>query len=493
MINNFSNRQAYGDIYTIPTSAVDNIAARLIQEQRQRELEKRQQDKALEDEFAKNVAGVKSADIPEITQAYNKFKQAHIELQRKGNKATPEDQMKVMLEKANAFSAINASKEDKEYLALRAKEGKNNKRYNPDYQIRINEKLNTPTSKRNRDLDDDDLLYKYAMPNIDKEIKAAVTPPMGKEVVEIDLGVDGSDPLKDKKKTYKVINPPNAVYNSLYHGIGSRADNDAFSQFMINSLNDDEKKKLRTDFEVKIASPEFKAVYGDVQPFPESASKTDLGEAVALKVMQSFVDLPLNGTEKSVLNADRNKDRALEDWKIKEAIKNREWDRRRPLRFADSMKLMLANKAAGQPSLDTGYLSDEVADEVGENQTVTLGGKQREVRVIYTDKVDPKRLAIINAKGQVKPIPIKVLDANTGKPTGEIKMGYYQDRTTGDWEGLDGQGNTRVISRERVKDDYIKEAAPTKFKNQTGTKASENTKGTKTTTKPKSDPLGLGF
>lgn len=315
----FQNRSAYGDIYTIPTSAVDGIANRIYQEQKIREQQKLQQDKALDDEFAKNVAGVKSADIPDITSAYNEFKQAHINLQKKGNKATPQDQMDVMLKKANAFQAINASKEDKEYLTMRAKEGKNNKRYNPNYQVKISEKLNTPTSKRNRDLDDDDLLYKYAMPNIDKEIKAAVTPPMGKEVVEIDLGVDGSDPLKDKKKTYKVINPPNAVYNSLYHGIGSRADNDAFSQFMINSLNDDEKKKLRTDFEVKIASPEFKAVYGDVQPFPESASKTDLGEAVALKVMQSFVDLPLNGTEKSVLNADRNKDRALEDWRTKQS------------------------------------------------------------------------------------------------------------------------------------------------------------------------------
>jgi len=319
MINNFSNRQAYGDIYTIPTSAVDNIAARLIQEQRQRELEKRQQDKALEDEFAKNIAGVKSIDIPDITKAYSDFKQAHIALQKKGQKATPQDQMDVMVKKANAFSEIAASKEDKEYWGMRAKDGKNNKRYNPNYQTIISEGLNTPTKKRNRDLDDDALLYKYAMPNIDKEIKAAVTPPMGKEVVEIDLGVDGSDPLKDKKKTYKVINPPNAVYNSFYHGIGSRADNDAFSQFIINSLNDDEKKKLRTDFEVKIASPEFKAVYGEVQPFPESASKTDLGEAVALKVMQSFVDLPLNGTEKSVVNADRNKNRALEDWRTKQS------------------------------------------------------------------------------------------------------------------------------------------------------------------------------
>ena len=71
----------YGDVYTIPTSTVDGIANRLYQEQKIREQQKLQQDKALDDEFAKNVAGVKSADIPDITSAYNEFKQAHINLQ----------------------------------------------------------------------------------------------------------------------------------------------------------------------------------------------------------------------------------------------------------------------------------------------------------------------------------------------------------------------------------------------------------------------------
>ncbi len=125
----------YGDVFSIPTSTIDGIANRLYQEQKIREQQKLQQDKALDDEFAKNVAGVKSIDIPEISSAYNDFKQAHINLQKKGNKATPQDQMDVMIKKANAFQKITGSKEDKEYLLNRAKEGKNNKKYNPDCRL----------------------------------------------------------------------------------------------------------------------------------------------------------------------------------------------------------------------------------------------------------------------------------------------------------------------------------------------------------------------
>ncbi len=101
------------------------------------------------------------------------------------------------------------------------------------------------------------------------------------------------------------------------------------------------------------------------------------------------------------------------------------------------------------------------------------------------DDVDPARLNIITGKDLskknvgVKPIPIK-------QPDGKMKLGYYQDAGTGDWEGENGQ----KISRERVKDDYIKTVSPTKFKVQAGTKASENTKDKKAT-KPKADPLGL--
>ena len=463
MAHQYSN-SPYGDIYTVPTSAVDNIANRIYREQQIREQQKAQQDKALDDEFGKNIAGVKSADIPEITQAYNDFKQAHINLQKKGAKATPQDQMNVMLKKANAFQTINASKEDKARITQYAEEVKADKKgiYDPNAHSMLANMLNTPTSKRNIN-DDANLKYKYAMPNIDREIKAATG--NGKEV-KVPIGVDDKDPLKDKAEVYIRINPPNVFYNTLFTDLAARSDNKNFTRSVMDNITPDELNDLRTRYEAKIADPKFKAVYGEVKPFPESAGNTELGQAVAIKAMQVVDAIPIEKIrEESVLNADRAKARSMDDFKTREDLKNKEWDRRRPLKFADSMALMQANKAAGIPNPDTGYLSDNVANEVGENAKIKFNGKEIDRRVIYTDKVDPERLSIINAKGLVKPIPIKQTD-------GTVKMGYYQDVNTGDWEGNNGQ----KISREAVKDRYISKISPSKFKTEAGTKASENTK-----------------
>jgi len=165
--------------------------------------------------------------------------------------------------------------------------------------------------------------------------------------------------------------------------------------------------------------------------------------------------------------ADKKRKEGMEDWRTKNAIT-----------FGQSLakiRLNNQNKKDGLPTEETGYLSDEVAFQYGQPQKVRLNGVERDVNVIYVDDVDPARLDIITGKDLskkklgVKPIPIKQAD-------GKIKFGYYQDAGTGDWEGEDGQ----KISRERVKDDYIKTVSPTKFKVQVGTKGSENTKGSGT-------------
>ena len=386
MINNFSNRQAYGDIYQVPTSAIDNIANRLIRDQQQRELEKRQQDKALDDEFGKNIAGVKSIDIPEITKAYNDFKQAHIMLQKKGAKATPQDQMDVMIKKQNAFSEIAASKEDKEYWGMRAKDGKNNKRYNPNYQLVISEGLNTPTKKRNRDLDDDKLLAKYAMPNIDKEIANAAG--KGQEI-ELQVGVDEKDPLKDKVEVFKTINPPNVFYNNLFTGLAARSDNKGFVRSVTDNMTDEEKEKLRVAYEAKIQDPKFKALYGETQPFPASAANTELGQAVALKTMEAVVNLPLQPVKsESKINADRALTRkraeGMADWKIKEAI--RQAGRRELLGMRE------AAKAAGEEANDLWidqYLGGLENDAKAGGKTQTYKFNNGNIVEGYPIEVDP--------------------------------------------------------------------------------------------------------
>lgn len=364
----FQNRAAFGNIYTIPTSTVDNIAKMVYQEQKQREQQKLQQDKALDDEFAKNVAGVKSADIPEITSAYNEFKQAHINLQKKGQKATPQDQMDVMLKKAAVFQAINASKEDKERLKQYAATVKSDTKgiYDPNAPQMVNTWLNTPTSKRNFD-EDANLKYKYAMPNIDKEIKNAAG--IGKDF-ELQVGVDEKDPLKDKVEVYRTINPPNVFYNNLFTGLASRSDNKGFTRSVIDNMTDEEKEKLRVAYEAKIQDPKFKALYGDVQPFPASAANTELGQAVALKTMEAFVNLPIEKVkDKSVTNLDRAN-------KEKRNYAEGEFDRRQRIRTRDSLIKIAANKPGGSGVETSGNSYDEIGgveDLVNDKITISQG------------------------------------------------------------------------------------------------------------------------
>ena len=439
----YSGSRPYGEIFTINTGGIDAIAKQVYREQQIREQQKMQQDKALDDEFAKNVAGVKSVDIPDITKAYSDFKQAHINLQKKGQKATPQDQMDVMIKKANAFSEIAASKEDKEYWGMRAKDGRNNKRYNPNYQTIISEGLNTRTKERNRDADDDKLLYKYAMPNIDKEIANAV----GKgDNFDLLIGVDEKDPLTDKYETVKKINPPNTFYNNLFSGLGARSDNQNFTRSVMDKYTDEEKDKLRTDFELKIQDPRFKAIYGEVQPFPASAANTELGQAVALKTMEAYSQLPLVGEEKRVLNKDRNK-KANQDFSSKQ-----QEDRQR---HAEAMQLQgfknaLARQAnAARLGLYKDKEGTPAPPNILDEFTVEFGEK-------YKEPLSGADMMVVD----VKNIPVKYRPLLSTSPMKVGDKEFYVVDETGSYIGRDKQ----VITPVSVADNYIKTYGNTKFK-----------------------------
>lgn len=454
----------YGDIFTVPMGHLDAAANRLYAEQRQKEALQRQGDANLDNEFAKELVGIKKADIPEVTKAWNDFKIAHINNQKKGGKATPDDQYAVLQKKADFFSLVGASKEDKERLKARSAEIKTDKkgRYRLDSHGTLATLLNTPTSQRKVDMDDDLLYNQYSFPELPK-VAANM---MGKPTeLRLPTGKPSSKgDLYDDEVVFQKFNTPNKMFENGFLEISTRPDRENYERVVLDSLDDKEKEDLTTRYFAKINSPEFKAIYGDVQPFPEAAEKTDLGKAVALSVMSAVDKLPLQPLKtESKLNTgavmDKRRNESMVDWMKKNKIT-----------FNQSMQKIAANKTAGTPQEDLGYLSDNVAADVGEEVVAELNGNKTKRTVVYSDKVDPARLAIITANGKVKPIPIKQFDQN-GKLVG-IKKGYYVDPGTGDWEGMDGQ----KISRERVKDDYIKTVSPTKFKVQQGTKASENTK-----------------
>ena len=283
----------YGDIFQVNTSHIDEMANRLYAQERQRELLKRQGDANLDNEFAKELVGIKKADIPEVTQKWAKFRQAHINNQKKGAKATPEDQYAVLQSKADFFSSIAASKEDKERIKNRTSEIKADKkgRYKLDSHSTLANMLNTPTSQRKVDEDDALLFNQYSFPDLPKVAANMVGKPQEIKIGTGKPSVKGD--LYDDENVFQRFNNPNQMFNNGFYEISTRPDRENYERVVLDSLNDKEKEDLTIRYLAKINSPEFKAVYGDVQPFPETAEKTELGKAVALSVMSAVDKLPI--------------------------------------------------------------------------------------------------------------------------------------------------------------------------------------------------------
>src|SRR5690606_35603524 len=116
--------------------------------------------------------------------------------------------------------------------------------------------------------------------------------------------------------------------------------------------------------------PKFKALYGDVQPFPASAANTELGQAVALKTMEVFVNLPIEKVkDKSVTNLDRAN-------KEKRNYAEGEFDRRQRIRTRDSLIKIAANKPGGSGVETSGNSYDEIGgveDLVNDKITISQG------------------------------------------------------------------------------------------------------------------------
>ena len=111
----------YGDVFMPNTSYTDRAAAQLYAEQKQREAKQEQMNAALDDEFSKNLAGIRDADIPELTQKYTNWKLANIRAMKQKGGISPQQQMDLLRGKADMYDTINGSKWQKQWEEENAK------------------------------------------------------------------------------------------------------------------------------------------------------------------------------------------------------------------------------------------------------------------------------------------------------------------------------------------------------------------------------------
>jgi hypothetical protein len=464
----YAGRRPYGDIYVTPTTALDNLSNKIYVEHKQQQAQRQAENKALDDEFAKNVTGIRDPDVDELTKKYGDFKMARMEALSKGNKITPQDQLNLLRKKADVFQLINKSKQEREQEKNALLDiAKNPDKYNEDARYVMSTRMKLPTNGLQvevkdpatgqvvkRDLSDIDSNIRYQGGTTDfTKAKAAARGQLQAKGAPIEEVIDNG--LSKKITSYKGINGPADIAGTLLEAAnGSVKGRDFVYQ---HPFTDEEANDIITKFEQYKKTPQYQAAYSNAQDIPMTLMATPKGRTAALMAMKESMANPPVATSKTepVYGARQNQ-------------KNAEWDRRNKLTYGQSLakiRLNNQNRKQGLPDEDTGYLSDNVADEVGEKLTISANGKQQDKIVVWVDKVDPARLDIITGKDKSKgrPVGVKPITFKDGRKA------FYVDPETGDWEGDKGQ----TISRERVKDDYIKSVSPTKFKVQVGTKGAE--------------------
>lgn len=299
------NRPPFGNAYFIDTPQLDELSNRIYTEERQRERDRQQQNRMMDDEFARNLSGIRDSDIGDLTKAYGDYKIAYQNSMRKRNGVSPEEQLEVLRKKAAIYDVLNQSKQEKQWEDMQAKGIQNDKKgiyADNAHELLINRRR-TPISKLNRELDQK-LLYPYSVPDLTKELATARGQ---KRKVEIPLGQSKTDPLKDEFEVYEAGNTPNQFYNSLLNDVVAKNQGRNFSALMNNKYDEQQLENLKNRYYAKINDPKFIAVYGKPEPLPESSNQTDLGRAVAIQTMEEIANLPEpTGKKISVANQSRS-------------------------------------------------------------------------------------------------------------------------------------------------------------------------------------------
>ena len=297
----------YGDAFLVGTPALDRLSQQLYGEHIRKERYKEQQDKMLDDEFARNMSGIRDAGIGDLTKAYGDYKLSYQAGMKKQN-ISPQEQLEILKKKAQVYDVINKSKTEREREMTYGKSITSDRKghFANDAQDKLRMRMGLPVSKLNG-FDDNSLLYPYSVPELNKEIEAARGKVGKKDVL---IGVDPKDPLKDVKETYDVRANPNDFQTRLLAQMVTSNKADNYERFKTNQYSDEELENLKNRYTAKINDPKFKAVYGEVRPL--EGLDTKLGQATAIQTMEEYANLPLNAVTKSELNQDRARTRSEE-------------------------------------------------------------------------------------------------------------------------------------------------------------------------------------
>lgn len=315
-----------GEAFLVKTPYLDKVANDIYKNEQAEKQRYYKENQMLDKEFSSELTKMRAVDIPDFEKKYGEFKQARIELMKKGNKATPQDYYSVLQKKSEAFRiparSIEVKKEDEELLKEYKKNGKNYETHTPNvlYERRktplsqFEKKFTDPVTGEERVIDlnnvNDIITYKGPTTDFSKAFKTAAGTWM-KRGNPIEEDTDGG--LSRKVTTYKGYNSPAQFAGSLYEqvNVSPRSKRDFEEK---HNYSDEEAANILDRYEQLINSPEFKNAYPDSEEIPAKLFQTKLGRAIALSTMKYMTDNRPQAEFKTERNLDAIMDRK---WKEK--------------------------------------------------------------------------------------------------------------------------------------------------------------------------------
>jgi len=496
----YAGQKNYGDIYQMPTSAIDDIANRIYREHQLREQRQQQEVKALDGMFGQNMSKMRDIDIPTFTQKVGDWKQSAINLLKRPPKNQQEyikQQLEVQrkLAEAQTHGARSAREKEDEENAVKgiAKDPYGFKETANPF---IAARRATPIEYfKQTIIGADGKPMEIDMTDINGNI---IDDGRGTDFTKVWGKAQGNsiargtpidevspDKLTTTTTTFKGFNPPSQMLTTLSDAItGERATNHFIKQ---HPYTDQQAEQILSNYEKLKNSPEFKSVYPNEPEFPATMFLSPLGRAKALSVMERALANPplvVKGTPKQNVGAviDYKDKKSMANWRTKFEAANGEWNRRRPLKFADSLALIEARNNVGvnTDDYDAGYITDDYFKKYGKQIDMTKSGwvvngimkGEEPAGFVPVSSIHPSDINLINGfDKEKKQLAVNPIEVNGVK-------GYIVKKD-GDWVGDNG-----LIPRERVRARNIETRMNTKFKkNEQNTQKGFNTPKGKTETK----------
>lgn len=413
-------RGPYGDILILDTPYLDQLSNRLYDEQRQRDLLRQKQQQVIDEEFGKNIAKIKDADIPEYTKKYQEWKKAKVDLMKVKPKNQDEfiaKQLEAQRKLADVYSLGNLSarlKEEEDEIAKDYNKNPNN--YDDNALAHLSARRKLAAGQLNQykykgvdgkevviDLTNPEAFrYKGSNTDFGKILGEAVGVP--KQVFQEEEKLDGG--LQFKITPYMYGNTPSQVKDRLTGNFALRqVGRDAERQW--DNITDKEKAETIAAF-TAIPADRWKKMGIDSPQdlLPKNDSKAEkLASHMAMQYAVSNV--PKQGTPVFRDNKVAIDERNFKQQKEMAAIQNEYATKR--LKLAD--KLMQGRREAGYDTWVNDYLDIGEAGAKSGQKTLLEGADD----VVYEVPLDPVMLKALNiGKGETGYTPNKLYVSEKG-------------------------------------------------------------------------------